>query len=129
MARRRGGSWFGELTCPPPLSKRTVEASSPQAFYEASSWVSLCPRVPITRFGQDIDGSIFIAVEHQSTRGTHMRPGGECLLHPLSTARTILTGVLWGDGDDGHIMHDAVGFHPGEEVPPGGIIDACKKDH
>ena len=75
-------------------------------------------------FGQNVDGGIFIAVHHQSTRGTHMRPSRERFLHTLSTARTILTGVLWGDGDDRHIMHDAVGLHPAEELPPCRIMDA-----
>src|SRR2546425_10753706 len=53
-----------------------------------------------------------------------MCPGGERLLHALSTARTVLTGILWGDGDDGHLMHDAIGLHPTEEVPPCRIMDA-----
>src|SRR5579864_7013397 len=56
-----------------------------------------------------------------------MRPGGERLLDTLSTARTILTRVLWGNGNDRHIVHDAVGFHPTEELPPGSIMDTLGK--
>src|SRR2546426_1537110 len=36
-------------------------------------------------------------------------------LDTLSTARTVLTRILWGDGDDRDIVHDAIGFHPTEE--------------
>ena len=53
-----------------------------------------------------------------------MCPRGKGLLHPLSTARTILTGVLRRDRNDWHIMHDAVGLHPSEELPPCGIMNA-----
>ena len=53
-----------------------------------------------------------------------MCPSGKSLLDPLSTARTILTGVLRWDRYDWHIMHDAIGFHPGEELPPRSIMDA-----
>ncbi len=56
-----------------------------------------------------------------------MRPGGERFLDALSTARTILTRIVWSDGDDGHLMHDAIGFHPTEEVTPCRIIDALGK--
>ena len=53
-----------------------------------------------------------------------MRPGGERLLDALSTTRTVLTGVLWSDGNDRDSMHDAIGFHPTEELPPGSIMHA-----
>ena len=53
-----------------------------------------------------------------------MCSGREGLLDTLSTFRTILARVLWWDGDDWHIMHDAIGFDPGEELSPCGIMDA-----
>jgi hypothetical protein len=41
-----GGSWFRELTCPPPLTSRTVEAISPQAFAREAETSLTCSRVP-----------------------------------------------------------------------------------
>jgi hypothetical protein len=63
-----------------------------------------------------------------------MRPSGERFLDALylsprqgPTARAILAGVLWWDGDDWYIVHDAIGFHTAEELSPGGIMDALGK--
>jgi hypothetical protein len=56
-----------------------------------------------------------------------MRPGGERFLDALPTARTVLTRILWWDGNDWHIMHDAVGFHTDEELTPGSIMNALGK--
>ena len=56
-----------------------------------------------------------------------MCPSRERLLDTLSTARTVLTRILWWDGDDWHIVHDAIGFHPSEELPPRSIMHALGK--
>src|SRR6266704_499626 len=85
------------------------------------------PQGTLSCFGQDIDGGIFIAVEHQPTGGTHMCASGERFLDTLSTARAILTGVGWGHGDDWHIVHDTISFDPSEELAPGRIMDTLGK--
>ncbi len=56
-----------------------------------------------------------------------MGSGRESFLDALSTAGTILTGVVWCDRDDRDIVHHPVGLHPVEELPPGGIVDALGK--
>ncbi len=63
-----------------------------------------------------------------------MCPGGERFLDALylsprqgPTARTVLTRILWWNGNDRHIMHDAVGLHPTEELTPCSIKDALGK--
>ncbi len=56
-----------------------------------------------------------------------MCPGGERFLDALPTARAVLARILWWDGDDGHIMHDAIGFDPVQKLAPCGIMDALGK--
>ena len=53
-----------------------------------------------------------------------MCPSRERFLDTLPTARTVLACILWWDGDDWHIMHDAVGLDPAEELPPCSIMNA-----
>ncbi len=56
-----------------------------------------------------------------------MGPGREGFLDALSTARTVLTGVLWRNGDHLYSMHHAVGLHPVEELPPCCVMDTLGK--
>src|SRR5947209_19927191 len=56
-----------------------------------------------------------------------MCPSRERFLDTLSTARTVLARILWWHGDDWHIMHDTVGFHPIEELTPCRIMNALGK--
>src|SRR6266487_1679448 len=56
-----------------------------------------------------------------------MCPSRERFLDALSTARTILTGIVWGDGDDRYIVHNAVGLHPSKELTPCSIMNALGK--
>jgi hypothetical protein len=48
----------------------------------------------------------------------------QTLLDKGATSGTILTGELWGDGDDGDVMQGAIPVHPGEELSPSGILRA-----
>ena len=82
------------------------------------------PQGTLQCFDQDVSGGILIAVYDQATGGTHMCSGGEGLLDTLPTARTVLAGVLWCNGDDWHIMHDAVGLDPVQKLAPCRIMDA-----
>ncbi len=56
-----------------------------------------------------------------------MRPGGKRFLDTLPTARTVLARILWWDGDDWHIVHDAIGLHEREELTPCRIMNTLGK--
>src|ERR1051326_5053379 len=56
--------------------------------------------------------------------GTSRKP----LVHPFTTARTILAGEAWGDSYNGNAMQPAIVAQPGEEQPPTGIADTlCQR--
>ena len=56
-----------------------------------------------------------------------MRPHTECLVDALATARTVLCGELWRDGDDRNVMQFPIIVDPDQEPSPRGIADGLRE--
>lgn len=85
------------------------------------------PQGTVYGFSQDVQRGVLVSIQDEPTLGTHMRPGGECFLHTLPTARAILACILWGNGYHFNPMHHGVGLDPPEEVSPGSIVDTLSQ--
>ena len=72
---------------------------------------------------QDIQRSIFVSIQNESTGRTDVGTDGEALFDPCPTHRTLLRRELGGNGNDRDAMHAPIVVHPLQELPPGGITD------
>jgi hypothetical protein len=59
---------------------------------------------------QDIQRSIFVSIQDDSTGRTDVGTDGEALFDPCPTHRTILSAKLWGNGNDWNAMHHCKNF-------------------
>src|SRR5437588_3078614 len=68
-----------------------------------------------------------IAIKYHATTGTHVRTHAERLLHRSATRGTRLRGVVWRHRENRNAMHDAIGFHPTEELVPARVMNGFGK--
>ena len=77
---------------------------------------------------QNIERRIVIAIKDDPTTGTDVGPHRERFVNAGPTCRAVRRRPLGGDRDDLNVVHHAVGFDPGEELPPPGIVNGRETD-
>src|SRR5215467_1364547 len=121
----------GVLPSSSPLARSPFGCTSRGSLSRSVSHRSGGSPVPqgtdLNGFCQDIESRILISIQNKPALGTDMCPGGECFLHALPTARTILACVLCRDGYHSYPMDESIGLDPIEELSPRCIMDALGK--
>ena len=77
---------------------------------------------------QNIECRIVIAIKDDPTTGTDVGPHRKRLVDADPTCRAVRRRPFGRDRDHRDIVHRAVGFDPGEELPPPGIVNGCETD-
>ncbi len=121
LARSRGSSTSSGLL------SRGVSHTRRCACFRVPHGTALCIEQS-QRLLQDITRRIFIAIQHESTLQTAMRPFTQAFLDELSTPATLLTCPVGGHGDNGNRLDGSIIRDPVEEAPPRRIADGlCQR--
>ncbi len=83
--------------------------------------------MPQGTFLQNVERGIVIPIKNHSTAMTDVGAHTQRLFHHRATCAALLTGELRSHGNDRDIMHHAIGIHPGDELPPSGIMNALRQ--
>jgi len=76
---------------------------------------------------QDIERGILIAIKDDPTVGTDVGPHTQTFLDAGPARRAVSRRPFGGDRDHRNVVHHAIRFDPGEELPPSRIVDGLGK--
>ena len=104
------------------MAQSPQEAHCPQAFAGLASRCRV-PHGTIQCLRKDIQSRVLVTIQDDATACADVGADTQTFLDQCSTHRAVLGSPLWRHGDDRNVMHQAVGFDPGQELPPSRIVD------